>query len=237
MPNMPSTPNSPSARAYAHVRDLIANGKLRPGSRLVTRTLAEETGMSLNPVREALGRLASEGVIDHVPGAGAFVRKLGRREIEEIFGMREALESYAAERAAQLITEDELLELDTICASWHKLASKLRTTPDTGQPEDFVKHWVDNAEQFHTLLVDAARNALLSKAVETFRLQQAVFVLHRRLPPIEMRAAAQTWLSHSRLVRALRRGDGERAAWIVREQMRSGRRHTLARLREEEESS
>ena len=103
-----------AGRAYAHVRELVLSGNLAPGTRLVTRTLAAKMGTSLNPVREALGRLASEGIVEHVPGAGAFVRQLGRHEIEEIYGMREALEPYAAEQAARLATVEELDELEAI---------------------------------------------------------------------------------------------------------------------------
>lgn len=227
----------PAARAYDHVRNLLLSGRLAPGTRLVTRKLAADTGTSLNPVREALGRLASEGVVDHIPGAGAFVRRLGRRELEEIFGMREALESYAAEHAAIHITEDELEELQGICDSWLHLARQLRANK-SGRPfspsKEFVSNWVDNTEAFHSLLVEAARNTLLTKTVAKFRLQQAVFGIYRQLPPVELHDAARNWLSHSRLVRALRKRNGVLAASIVRAQMRVGRRLMLSQLRREE---
>ena len=226
----------PADRAYAHVRELVFSGKLPPGTRLVTRTLAAETGTSLNPVREALGRLASEGIVDHVPGAGSFVRRLGRREVEEIYEMREALESHAAESAARLITEAELEELAAVCESWHGLVRRLRNGPNEDEVEDFVRAWVDQNQRFHALLVEAARNSLLTRTVKTFRLQEAVFVHQRRHGPLPLGEAARTWASHTRLLRALRRRDGIAASMIVREQMKTGRRYMLARLREEGES-
>lgn len=231
MPDLPDTETlGPAFRAYQHIRDQLLDGQLAPGTRLVTRKLATELGTSLNPVREALNRLHAEGLIDHHPGAGASVRHLGRREIEEIYGMREALESYAAELAARHIGEDELEDLAAICDSWRDMAHALRDGRVRAEDQDFVAGWVDNTARFHELLVRASRNSLLVKAVATFSLQAVVFAAQRRLPPIPLSHAAQNWLSHSRLLRALSRRDGPAAAAIVRRQMQVGRRYMLTQV-------
>ena len=64
-----------SEKSYQHVRDLLIRGELAPGQRLVTRNFAESIGVSLAPVREALNRLATEGLVEHIPGSEAFVRQ------------------------------------------------------------------------------------------------------------------------------------------------------------------
>ena len=81
-------------KAYQHVRVLLTRGELPPGQKLVTRNLANDIGVSLAPVREALSRLATEGLVEHVPGAGVFVRKLDRQDLEELYILRDAIESY-----------------------------------------------------------------------------------------------------------------------------------------------
>lgn len=69
-------------RVYEQIREQIQTGKLSPGTRLVNRKMAIELGTSMVPVREALNRLTSEGLLEHLPGGGNFVRKLNRKDPE-----------------------------------------------------------------------------------------------------------------------------------------------------------
>ena len=62
-------------QAYRHIRSKLSNGTFVPGEQLVNRVLATEIGVSVIPVREAINRLATEGLVEHVPGSGAFVRQ------------------------------------------------------------------------------------------------------------------------------------------------------------------
>ena len=66
-------------RVFEQRREQIQTGKLSPGTRLVNRKMAIELGTSMVPVREALNRLTSEGLLEHLPGGGNFVRKLNRK--------------------------------------------------------------------------------------------------------------------------------------------------------------
>ena len=100
--------------SYEFIREKLASGAFSPGKQLVNRTLAEEIGVSVIPVREAINRLSSEGLVEHVPGAGAYVRKTNRQDLNNIYVLRDALESCAAAEAAQYITEDQLEELEHI---------------------------------------------------------------------------------------------------------------------------
>jgi DNA-binding GntR family transcriptional regulator len=97
-----------------HLRDLILNGQLAPGERLVQDELAELLGVSRTPVREALHKLASEGLVTFSSYKGASVVEFSPSEVEEIYAVRMALESHAAYLAAQKITEDELGRLETL---------------------------------------------------------------------------------------------------------------------------
>jgi DNA-binding GntR family transcriptional regulator len=83
------------------LRDDILARRLTPGARLVEFDLTERFEVSRGPVREALRRLAAEGLIEHVPNRGAVVRRLSRREIGELFAIRTELEALAARLAAE----------------------------------------------------------------------------------------------------------------------------------------
>jgi DNA-binding GntR family transcriptional regulator len=82
------------------LRDDILAGRLQPGSRLVECDLTARFAVSRGPVREALRRLAADGLIEHWPHRGAVVRRLGEREIRELFLIRIELEALAARLAA-----------------------------------------------------------------------------------------------------------------------------------------
>ena len=82
------------------LRDDILAGRLRPGSRLVECDLTARYSVSRGPFREALRRLAADGLIEHWPHRGAVVRRLGEREIRELFLIRIELEALAARLAA-----------------------------------------------------------------------------------------------------------------------------------------
>ena len=80
------------------------HSEFAPGKPLVNRTLADEIGVSVMPVREAINRLTSEGLVEHVPGAGAFVRKVDREQLNHLHVLRDALEGCAAGEATRNIT-------------------------------------------------------------------------------------------------------------------------------------
>src|SRR5687768_1814024 len=101
-------------RAYRHIRRKLVTGMIG-GERLSEVALAKEIGVSTTPVREAMGRLMSEGLLVKVPGLGSFVRQVGRDELEELYELRQLLESHATFRAATRLTAAQLRELQRFC--------------------------------------------------------------------------------------------------------------------------
>jgi len=99
------------------IRSRILNGKFLPGSRLVERDLAAEFEVSRSPVREALRNLDKEGLVEKLPTRGIIVKALTRREIFEIFDIREALEGMASRAAAQRIADGESSNLRQLIAN------------------------------------------------------------------------------------------------------------------------
>jgi DNA-binding GntR family transcriptional regulator len=83
------------------LREDILAGRLSPGARLIESDLTTRFAVSRGPVREALRRLAADGLIDHVPHRGGLVRRLTAREISEFFQIRIEMESLAARLAAE----------------------------------------------------------------------------------------------------------------------------------------
>ena len=95
-------------RAYRALHDRIAEGKIAPGDRLREAVLAEEFGLSRTPVREALRRLESDGLLVHEPHRGMVVRTLDHQAVTELYLMREVLEGTAAALAARHASDAEI---------------------------------------------------------------------------------------------------------------------------------
>ena len=98
----------------ARLRDMILSGELAPGSRLDQNDLARRFGVSLVPLREALARLQSSGLVRIVPHRGVFVESLSVEELLDIYQVREALEDLASRLAAPRLSAADLATLDRL---------------------------------------------------------------------------------------------------------------------------
>ena len=97
---------------YQSLRKSILNGKLKAGQRLIEEQLANQVGISRTPVREAFQKLERDDLVARLPKRGFAVREFTKEDVEEIFGIRSTLESYAAYLATQYITPDKLTLLE-----------------------------------------------------------------------------------------------------------------------------
>ncbi len=94
------------------LRQLILSRELRPGERIVQSELAEQLGVSRTPIREALHKLDSDGLVRLSPHKGATVADHSTAELEDIYSIRIAIEGYGAFLAAQNITGQDLARLE-----------------------------------------------------------------------------------------------------------------------------
>jgi DNA-binding GntR family transcriptional regulator len=120
-PGVPAVTLETSADlVYANLRRAITNGTLMPGQRLVEARLAERLGVSRAPLREAMRVLASEGLVSNVPRRGVMVAILRKSDAAEIYGLRIALETWAAREACRLASEADVAALRTLLAEMER---------------------------------------------------------------------------------------------------------------------
>lgn len=223
-----------SELSYDYIRNKLASGEFGPGKQLVNRTLAEEIGVSVIPVREAINRLSSEGLVDHVPGAGAYVRKTNRQDLNNVYVLRDALESCAAAEAAQHIMEDQLDELEFILDRARKTAKQISDSGKGHSTKRQLDRWMDDEQRFHELLVESSRNPLLAKVVKDNRAIAMVFAAQRNDPRLlTVEVARMTCESKAELLEALRDRDPKRARQLMSEQIQRGRKTVLDFLNEQ----
>ena len=217
-----------SEKAYQHIRRLVSSGDLAPGARLVNRTLADQLGTSFIPVREAISRLASEGLVEQVAGAGAFVRNFDRQEISEIYDVRELFEPYAAAQAAQLLSEPELGELASILLEWETLG-ELILGRKNGATERDLDRWLSLNERFHEVMIHASRNRMLAKITKDVNVLSQCFAAHRGSPRLlSPETVSSTLRSHRELYGHLADRNSEAAGETVRELLAYGRESVLS---------
>lgn len=196
-----------SERVTNSIRDLILSGQLEPGSRIGQEQLAEQFGTSRIPVREALKRLESEGLVSLVPNSGAWVAKLDLDECIEIYKIRERLEPLALSESLARMTGEEIEELA-------KLAGRIEKAADT---EEFLR--LDR--QFHLASYRAANMQVLNGMVERFWNTTQ----HYRRAFTHL-IGADSWVihaEHSLMIDAMKRRDCEGAAHVLFEHIRRTR--------------
>lgn len=98
----------------SRLRDYVVEGNIAEGARVPERQLCEMFGISRTPLREALKVLAAEGLVDLLPNRGARVRRLSRRDLEELFEVMGGLESLAGRLACETITDEEIAEIERL---------------------------------------------------------------------------------------------------------------------------
>ena len=105
--------NAPARlRVYAILRDAIVRAEMTPGTQLSENELAERLGVSRTPIREALGRLRDDRLVEVVPQLGTFVSKISTQAVTDAQFIREALECAAVRTAAERVGEEGLASLE-----------------------------------------------------------------------------------------------------------------------------
>lgn len=97
---------------YAAIRDAIVRAELEPGARISENELAEQLGVSRTPIREALGRLREDRLVEVVPQLGTFVSRISTQAVTDAQFIREALECAAVRPAAERAAEDDIAVLE-----------------------------------------------------------------------------------------------------------------------------
>jgi DNA-binding GntR family transcriptional regulator len=186
---------SSSLRHKAHqaIKDKILSLELKPGDELREGSLAKELSMGRTPVREALLMLEHEKLVECRANVGYVVRKLTRKEAEDYYALREALEQFAAPLVIERITPDALKAVEALLVKAEKLA----------KTNDIRGVALCNTE-FHALLYKATDSEafvqLIFQVIDRIRWLLAIAVTNQNGP-------AEALEDHRRMLRAIKKKD------------------------------
>ncbi|WP_406689166.1 GntR family transcriptional regulator [Saccharopolyspora sp. ID03-671] len=200
----------PSGRevAYAHLKDTVLSDPGMQGQFVNEQALADEIGVSRTPIREALLLLAAEELVQLVPKRGAYIAPVGGREIGELFEIRAMIECYAARRA---------VELDAV--PLEEMRRHLDEQRELG--EDQAREFIDRDHRFHSALVAAVGNEMLSKTYDSLRARQVRAGVEALFRSDGRRKSVLA--EHEAIVSALAAGDPEAATAAITEHLSATR--------------
>jgi len=219
-----------SETVYDQIREKIVSGGLSPGTRLHNRDLGEELGVSPGTVRSAIHRMISEGLVEYTPNSGAYVRRMGREDVEHLLDVREAMECLAVARAAETITTPQLQHLRDLCDAMAEIADAVRSDGQPGATGERHGRLLALDMEFHGALIDVAANPWLTKAVDDLRVMEYSAMSKPSAAPLATMVG--TVRDHRALVDALHERDAEAARAIMAEHLRNPREVALRQFDE-----
>lgn len=208
----PAGASRASERAQAALREAILRGELAAGAHLGEVELAGRLGVSRTPVREALSRLAAEGLVEVHPHRGARVVSFSAQDLDGIFDVRLALEPRATGRAAARITDADLDALDD-------LARRMLAVGAPGPDQD-LDALVPLNRDFHARLLDVADAPALAAALGNVVHTPVVL---RTFHTYDAASLARSLAHHAEITAALRVGDADWAAAVMRSHLGNAR--------------
>ena len=187
-----------SQHVFRALKDRIITGDLPPGSRLIESTVAAQFGVSRTPVREALQRLTSEGLLDIDPLRGMVVHAPDSREIQDVLQIRASLDALAASLAARAANDSDL--------------ARLRLTVEAmeeGVALDRREQIMRANRRFHDIIYEAAANPRLARMAGELRDYVRRFSTAPSASPDRAKGVLE---EHRALLEAIERHDGPAAS-------------------------
>jgi GntR family transcriptional regulator, rspAB operon transcriptional repressor len=203
-------------RAYHIIRIAIRDLILPPGKTILEREMAEILDMSRTPVREALVRLETEGVVRLIPRRGFIVKPIEKEDLQSVFEIVETLEGLGAELATKQIGAKEIAQLDELLAEQEKALA-----------HGDLKKWSVLDNEFHHLIIKFANNRHLSGIIDSFTDQthraRLYTIKHRPIPHHSV-------IEHRAVVKCMEANDPNAARVVMESHRRRSRQEILEAL-------
>lgn len=212
-------PKSENQAVYCYQQLIMSmqQSEILPGDYLREQILAKEFGVSRTPVREALRKLETEGLVQSEPRLGMRVRALDYAEVVELYEVREVHERAVARLAATRATEIELDELNALQSDLEKAKNNPRTMALLNL-------------RFHIALLQMAKNRFLTSAVET--MQRTILLLGPSTLNDPKRAETAI-REHRALIKALQNNDADKAEAIMSTHLQNAQRLRIRQFQRE----
>ncbi|GAB4537514.1 MAG: GntR family transcriptional regulator [Anaerolineae bacterium] len=209
-----------SDQAYEVLRDSILRRQLPPGHRLDLDDLQLQLGISRTPLKEAIGRLATEGLITIVPRRGSYVTELTAQDVAERFDVRQILELGAADDIITNMTDEHLAHLRQVYADLKAL-----TTPEELTSDYFG--FLDTDRDFHRAILRIAGNKLLLEIYDGLNLYLQIA---KAFYLAQDKRTNLVGYEHSEILKALENRDAEELKMALRKHIQSAKQAVVSEI-------
>jgi DNA-binding GntR family transcriptional regulator len=205
---------------FEELKISIMQGTFKPRERLVERNLAVEFGVSRTPIREALHKLATMGMVRIIPNQGATVADFSLEDIDSLFYLRLHVERLAGRLACTRTTAEEMKTLVAVNQELKKAIAL----------DDFPK-MVEKDQQFHLTLIRFSKNPFLIKVIEDLRLKSYPFSYYYWRSNQYLRSSLA---EHNQMILALRNRDFRFLDKLIETQLNNSKNRYLKYLAQSE---
>jgi DNA-binding GntR family transcriptional regulator len=202
-------PVSETDKAYNGILELVLGHQLRPGERTSVMLLASQLHLGRTPVKEAITRLQTEGLLSVSERSGTTVNAIDVEEAKQLFALRQVLEDFAAEQAVKHATPAQIRQLK-------ELAKQMRRQSVDSKGHSLLSsRFVNSNVTFHALIVAASGNQYLARLYTQIQMhvQIVTYLISRGDDP---GAAAARQKEHEAIVAALADRDAKRLRTALR---------------------
>lgn len=202
--------------SYGVIKDMILTGQLKPGNKLSDQDLAMELGVSRTPVRNALSRLAQDGLLEESRGKGHRVADLDAKQVADLYALREVLEAHAIRLAVERATSSDFRELEGVLATLEKLSE------DPSKRGEEIRVGL----KIHEIIARASGDAFLHETLVRLLNRMHFFIWMDTLNE-DPQAAELTRREHNDLLELIRSEKPDEAEALIRVHIRTAKQGIL----------
>jgi len=188
---------------YQYLKEKILNLEISPGEQIHIEDFMEKLEVSRTPIREAFLRLANEGLVVVKPRVGYFVGEITEDDIRDLFEVRELIETRAARKAAELLSDEEI-----------KTIEQLLNESEEAVKKNNIDKYLENEIEFHDYLQKHIQNKRFIAFMDSIN---DLTYRERKLSVRSAENIKQTLVEHRRILEALQKKDSQQAEWFMGE--------------------
>jgi|GEM_PF-3486055 len=202
-------------QVYKAVLDMIIDGQIKPHERIVEENIAGKFNISRTTLKRAVNKLIGEGIIEEIPNKGCFLKSYTKKEILDIYDVREMLEGISARTSASMIRPGDLKRLKEIIKRSEKCL----------QDGDMDSYDAMNV-RFHEELTRISQNNWIINIINKFNVINFSLKIGRTI------ASKKSIKEHRQIIEALEQGRPDMAEELVRKHIRDARSELEQKLKD-----
>jgi DNA-binding GntR family transcriptional regulator len=206
-----------SEQAYLHIRETLLHSDVYVGQKILHNDLGHKLGISHTPLREAMFRLAAEGLLEHENYKGFSISAITLDEAREIYETREVIEPPMAAKAAGAMTPEKSVAFKKVLDQYKRLLA---------EPYDRRRLLID--KKLHMQIAKLAGNKIL---VQTLNLICDKLIFKSLFEKISPERGQKIVDEHSQILRALDKKDGQKAAELMQKHLLEQKQYVLKNIK------